>query len=349
MEFFQKKKFLPIFIATIVVAGTTIIVYATKNHQSISENEVRSQLEQMYSAEVANLTMGQDQDTYEAIITKSGAIYMVEMNAVTGDVLSLTQTDEYIIKEKVRAADESVEIMKDEPKTVVAKIESKNEEKLSAKTESKVVKEVKITVNPEKSKTVDDVKTTKTVEKSSVKTADTTPVKAEEKVTEQKDEKPIKNVIKEVIKDILKSDSSKTEDEKVEQVKEDISKTETAKSDVDKTEEGSKTEVQPLVDGQKSLSSLAQSQQDVAKADTETKSAPAATVLISEEQAIKIAQQQYKGMKENISFVKTNEGGYYLILMKASAPESGTKESGKGKATIQVHAISGKILSVTLE
>lgn len=350
MKFFQKKKFLPIFMATIVVAGTTILVYATKNHQSISENEVRSQLEQMYSAEVADLTMGQDQEIYEAIITKSGVMYMVEMNAVTGDVLSLTETDEYIIKEKLKAANESVIVVKEEPKTVVAKTEPKKEEKLNTKetkTERKVVKEEKAAIATEKlksdKKTTDEVKTTKPVEKSSVKT-DVPPAKAEEKSVEEKEETPKKNVIKEVIKDVLK-----TEEEKVEQAKEDIPKTETAKSDADKVEDTTKTEVQSLVDGQKTMPSLASSQPDVAKMDTETKSVLAATVLISEEQAIKIAQQQHKGTKESISFVKTNEGGYYLILIKSSAPETGTKESSKGKATIQVHAISGKILSVTLE
>ncbi|WP_313892665.1 PepSY domain-containing protein [Psychrobacillus sp.] len=350
MKFFQKKKFLPIFMATIVVAGTTILVYATKNHQSISENEVRSQLEQMYSAEVADLTMGQDQDIYEAIITKSGAMYMVEMNAVTGDVLSLTEADEYIIKDKLNAADEPVKDVKEEPKTFIEKTEHKKEEKLGTKepkAERKVVKEEKTAIATEKlkndTKATGEVKTTKPVEKSSVKTDDP-PAKVDDKTVEQKEEKSKRDVIKEVIKDVLK-----TEDEKAEQTKEDIAKTGTAKNDADKVEDPSKTEVQSLADGQKNIPSLASSQPDVAKVDTETKSLPVATVLISEEQAIKIAQQQHKGTKESISFVKTNEGGYYLISIKSGAPEAGTKESSKGKATIQVHAISGKILSVTLE
>ena len=62
------------------------------------------------------------------------------------------------------------------------------------------------------------------------------------------------------------------------------------------------------------------------------------TVLISEKQAIKIALSQLKGEVEDVEFVRTNEGGYYLVEIDDNQDD---------EATFQIHAISGKVLSVT--
>jgi len=59
--------------------------------------------------------------------------------------------------------------------------------------------------------------------------------------------------------------------------------------------------------------------------------------LISESKAIEIAQSRLSGEVEDVSFEKTNEGGYFLIEIDGDDQE----------AVIQVHAISGIILSVT--
>jgi len=61
-------------------------------------------------------------------------------------------------------------------------------------------------------------------------------------------------------------------------------------------------------------------------------------VLISEKQAMKIALGQLKGEVEDIEFVRTNDGGYYLVEID---------DNKDNEATFQIHAISGKILSVT--
>ena len=62
------------------------------------------------------------------------------------------------------------------------------------------------------------------------------------------------------------------------------------------------------------------------------------TVLISENQAIKIAQGQLNGELDNIDFVETSDGGYYLVEIEDYKDD---------EATFKIHAISGKILSVT--
>lgn len=60
--------------------------------------------------------------------------------------------------------------------------------------------------------------------------------------------------------------------------------------------------------------------------------------LITKEQAIEIAQSQLKGEVDDFSYEKTNDGGYYLIEIEAADDREGT---------FQIHAISGKIMSVT--
>ena len=62
--------------------------------------------------------------------------------------------------------------------------------------------------------------------------------------------------------------------------------------------------------------------------------------LISESKAIEIAQSRLSGELEDVSFEKTNEGGYFLVEIDGDDDQD---------AVIQVHAISGKILSVTLD
>lgn len=60
--------------------------------------------------------------------------------------------------------------------------------------------------------------------------------------------------------------------------------------------------------------------------------------LITKEKAISIAKTQLKGEVDDFSYEKTNDGGYYLIEIEAADDREGT---------FQIHAISGKIMSVT--
>lgn len=71
------------------------------------------------------------------------------------------------------------------------------------------------------------------------------------------------------------------------------------------------------------------------------KPAPQKTVLLTEQQAIQIALRQLNGEVDDVDFVKTSEGGYYLVEIEIDVDE------GPDEATYQIHAISGKIMSVT--
>lgn len=60
-------------------------------------------------------------------------------------------------------------------------------------------------------------------------------------------------------------------------------------------------------------------------------------IAISKKEAQRIAKQKMKGTIQHTSYFETSSGGYYLVEMKA-------KEHTK---TFQIHAVSGKIMSIT--
>lgn len=373
MKFFKQKGILSIFIVIFIALGIGIVLNITHNTQSISENEVRSHLEQMYDAEVAGVTL--KHDVYKAVITKSGVFYLVEMNPVTGDVYSLEQTEEFVSDKLNGATEKKANV--DEEKTLEISeqplLENSDESNSAAIVETvKPPAKIVITEMPKISST--DSETTKTPNSTiptSPKGLKSTQLKLEEKPIEEKEEKQINEIIKFAIKDVLKLEQSKTEETKTdktkdEKPKEEIAKVEGTKTETAKTEtakietvkeestqkETSKAEEVKVDETQTTPAKTLSIQSDSKKTNTDSKNEKTATVLITEEQAIKTAQQQVKGTVENSSFVKTNEGGYYLIVMKASLPDNDSKEASKtkqNKATIQVHAISGKVLSVTWE
>ncbi|MCZ8542273.1 PepSY domain-containing protein [Psychrobacillus psychrodurans] len=391
MEFNKMKRTFIVCIATVGIVVIVFVVNIGSDSLLMTEKNVRTQLERMYDAEVAEVKKSDDKDVYEAIIAKSGQVYLVEMNATTGDVSSLKHTDEFIIEEipvKTQEANEVLDMGPEvSPKNTKASSRGEIVESniISSNGTSKLViiekskdssAKVKVVENPNVS---DNKKLKQTTADKVVKTED----------------KPIKKVIKDAIKEVLASETTKPvetskEDAKKETktentTKTEISNTDTAKADVRKSDtskvdankadtaknEPSKTNTSPKTDTAKSEtsksettvkteSSKTEEQQktvtsDIAVGKTDEKKTEVTekpvTVLITADEALKIAQQQQKGTVDSNSFVKTDEGGYYLIVMTATKTEE-TKESTKEKktkATIQVHAISGKILSVTWE
>lgn len=64
-------------------------------------------------------------------------------------------------------------------------------------------------------------------------------------------------------------------------------------------------------------------------------------VLITKEQAVKIALGQLKGEVEYVGFQKTNDGGYYLVKIEQDKEDADDLE-----AVFHIHAITGEIISV---
>lgn len=391
MEFNKMKRTFIVCIATVGIVVIVFVVNIGSDSLLMTEKNVRTQLEQMYDAEVAEVKKSDDKDVYEAIIAKSGQVYLVEMNATTGDVSSLKHTDEFIIEEVPVKTQEANEVLDMGPE-----VSPKN---AKASSRGEIVESNIISSNGtsklviiEKSK--DSSAKVKVVENPNVSDSKKSKQTTADKVVKT-EEKPIKKVIKDAIKEVLASETTKpvetskddakketktenttkTEISNTDTTKTDVSKSDTSKVDANKADsaknEPSKTNAPPKTDSAKSEtsksettvkteSSKTEEQQktensDIAVGKTDEKKTEVTekpvTVLITADEALKIAQQQQKGTVDSNSFVKTDEGGYYLIVMTATKTEE-TKESTKEKktkATIQVHAISGKILSVTWE
>lgn len=71
---------------------------------------------------------------------------------------------------------------------------------------------------------------------------------------------------------------------------------------------------------------------------TETPPKPAST-MISEQKAIQIALKEQPGELDNVDYTETNDGGYYEIEIEHDDVET----------TFIIHAITGKILSVSFD
>jgi uncharacterized membrane protein YkoI len=72
--------------------------------------------------------------------------------------------------------------------------------------------------------------------------------------------------------------------------------------------------------------------------DSKKKQTTAEQALISKDQAIIKAKTQLTGEVQYITYEETSDGGYYLIEIESEADR---------EAVIQVHGVSGEILSVT--
>ncbi|MGE7944904.1 PepSY domain-containing protein [Lysinibacillus xylanilyticus] len=75
----------------------------------------------------------------------------------------------------------------------------------------------------------------------------------------------------------------------------------------------------------------------LSKKDVEPVDQPEIVNVISKEQAMKIALQQLNGEVDSVDYKETEDGGFYLVEIETKNEE----------AVFQIHAISGKVMSVT--
>lgn len=75
--------------------------------------------------------------------------------------------------------------------------------------------------------------------------------------------------------------------------------------------------------------------------EVDNQTTPLLKPLLTEQQAIQIAQQEVPGELDSAEFNRTSDGGYYFIEIEQSIQGIDTEE-----IIVQVHAITGKILSI---
>ncbi len=220
MKIIKKPWFIPIVLAILIlIIGNYYTKQSVSKAETLPEDEIRKQLEEMYEGKVERLSL--KGSMYEVELSRSNAVYLAEVDAGTGKVLSLFQTKE------------------------ATPIASAGEKEAAPKEE--IV------------------------------------------------EKPIEE-----------TDQSQ---------KETTSESEISKAETPSSEAVEKKPAPPKKDAQ--------------------------TVLISKKEAIQIALSQLNGEVDDVDFVRTSEGGYYLVEIEVDNDERGDE------AVYQIHAISGKILSVT--
>lgn len=225
MKILKKPWFIPIVLTILIlIIGNFYTKQLVSKAETLPEDEIRKQLEDMYEGKVERLSL--KGSMYEVELSRSNAVYLAEVDAETGKVLSLFQTKE---------------------KTPLASAGEKE-------------------------------------------------AAPDEKVVEQ----PVKE-----------PEPSVTPPEEVKSAP-DRSKVETPSSEVQEKKQDSPKE-------------------------------EAKTVLISKNQAIKIARAQLKGEVDDVEFVQKSDGGYYLVEIEVEDDERGDG------VVYQIHAITGKIMNFTWE
>ena len=90
MKILRKPWALPLILTIIIlVAGGLFIGNLMTKEAPLSSEEIQKRLENIYDGKVENLTL--ENGVYLAEITRSDALYSVEVDAVNGEVLTLNQ------------------------------------------------------------------------------------------------------------------------------------------------------------------------------------------------------------------------------------------------------------------
>lgn len=128
MKKIKKPWIIPLlFTIVIIVAGSLYIGSLLSKEEQLSDEAVRSQLESMYGGTVDSLTMRNG--VYIAELTRSGALYSAEIDAINGNVLSMQQLSEIQVEQPKVLSEKAI-------REVVAKKYPEEIERISLKENS---------------------------------------------------------------------------------------------------------------------------------------------------------------------------------------------------------------------
>ena len=129
MNIVKKSWFIPLlFTGIILVMGMIYIGNLLSKEEQMTSDEIQSQLEAMYAGTVDSLVM--ENGIYIAEMTRAGAVYTAEVDAVSGSVLSMDQLSEIKIEPETKP--ESPKVLSEEDiRKIIAKDYEKEIERIS--------------------------------------------------------------------------------------------------------------------------------------------------------------------------------------------------------------------------
>lgn len=97
MKIVKKPWFIPLLLTSVIlVIGIVYISNLLSQEEQLSSDEIQTRLEAMYEGTVDSLVM--KDGVYLAEMTRAGALYTAEVDAVSGNVLSMNQLSDMIIE-----------------------------------------------------------------------------------------------------------------------------------------------------------------------------------------------------------------------------------------------------------
>ena len=127
MPFGDKKWFIPLLITGVILgAGAIFILTLTSGKETISNNEITSRIEQMYSGTVSDLIL--KNDTYIAQIERQDGLYEVVTDTSEGNIMSITLLEPATIQElPIKTKNEIKSIVSKEYKGTIERLVLSNQ------------------------------------------------------------------------------------------------------------------------------------------------------------------------------------------------------------------------------
>ena len=108
MKLFRKSWFLPLVITLIIlVVGSIFVIQFTSRVETVSTDEIRDRIEQMYGGTVSNLILKNDQ--YIAKLERQNGLYEVTAEASKGTIMSITLLEQPNVQQLTIKSKESIQ------------------------------------------------------------------------------------------------------------------------------------------------------------------------------------------------------------------------------------------------
>jgi uncharacterized membrane protein YkoI len=108
MKLFTKSWFLPLVITLIIlVIGSIFVMKFTSSEETVSTDEIRDRIEQMYGGTVSNLILKNDQ--YIAKLERQNGLYEVTAEASKGTIMSITLLEQPDVQQLSIKSKESIQ------------------------------------------------------------------------------------------------------------------------------------------------------------------------------------------------------------------------------------------------